>query len=142
MTLSPAAALASFLLAAHAMAAESPAVYRCGSSYQAAPCAGGVAIATDASPSPEQVAAAQDVAARDRRLADALTQDRERREAHAMPAQAIAIGTPQPPHDTKPAKPAKPNSRKAHAAEKDGVFVAMAPAAGKKKSSKTTKTKD
>ncbi|MBS0449494.1 MAG: hypothetical protein JSR59_26585 [Proteobacteria bacterium] len=118
-----------------ASAAGGPTVYRCGNAYQAEPCAGGSAVATDPAPSADQVAAAKDVAARDRQLGDALARDRAEREAQATPSQAIGIAaTPNAGHGDKPStrKSAKTSKKARKAGADSGDFVAFAPAKKKK----------
>jgi hypothetical protein len=61
--------------------ANSQTVWRCGgSSYEQAPCAGGHAVDVSDARSAEQVRMAIEVAARERRLADAMTAERRLRE--------------------------------------------------------------
>jgi hypothetical protein len=77
-----------------------PAVYRCGSSYSAQPCSAAPPIDVDDSRTASQRRQAQDVAARDRRLADWLQAQRHEREA--------AASAPQKARDD--AKPCQPTS--------------------------------
>lgn len=83
--------------------AQAPSVWRCGSSYSGAPCAGGRAVAmAEDRVSDADLARARQAARDERRAADAMERERLRREA--MPAsRAVAIGPA-----AKPAAPTKP----------------------------------
>jgi hypothetical protein len=133
-------ALAAVAFAPAARAADNPTVYRCGSTYQQAPCAGGKAIATDDSRSPAQVAAAREVAAHNRQQAEMLVRDRERQEAAALPFMATGIGVRSvaPARVVALPKAAKSKSTKAGKSGRTGDFVATVPGSGKKRSAKTT----
>jgi len=117
-------------LAALASAASADTVYRCGSSYSHAPCAGATAVDVGASPGADERAEARAVAARERQLAAELVRDRQARERAARPAGAISLGPA-------PAVPA-PTRKAAHATKKprrdgdDRDFVAVVPTSTKK----------
>jgi hypothetical protein len=77
-----------------AQPATTSTVYRCGpdgKQYSATPCPGGTALPDDAR-SAEQRRAAEDVAARDRKLADQLTAERRAREKAIVPTAAANVG--------------------------------------------------
>jgi hypothetical protein len=71
------------LLCTTAARAQSAAVWRCGPAGRSSsdtPCPGGLDLALDDPRSAAQLLAGQDVAAREKRLAEQLVRDRERRE--------------------------------------------------------------
>ena len=76
--------LATFTLTAHA------AVYRCGSSYQDTPCAGGSTIQADDPRSPQQKAEAARAVQKDAALADTLRKQRVQQEAQWAKQQQAA----------------------------------------------------
>ena len=120
------------LLGANAAQAQSAAVWRCGAdgrSYSDAPCPGGQGLALDDSRSPAQVLAAQEVAARDKRLADQLVRDRERSERLAEARHAAPQATHAAPAQgaVKPAKDAAGQAKRRPTAD-DGTWRAVAPA--------------
>ena len=122
---------------AAAQAPNAPAVYRCGDSYGALPCAGGRAVATD-TPLPTAAESRQSAAAarRDAKLADGLEQERLKQEARPMQVHVV----PAPAQET--FEPHRWPQQKA--TRKLDVFTATAPApasAGKDKAAKPGKKK-
>ncbi|CAD5372178.1 Eukaryotic translation initiation factor 4B [Rubrivivax sp. A210] len=132
-----AATLAVTLAAGGALAQT---VWRCGAegrSYSDTPCPGGQALAlADDSRSPEQMAAAREVAAREKRLAERMVAEREHRERllereHRLAAVAAAraqrvAAIKAAKAAVKPGAPA-PKAQKPAPAD-DGTWRAVAPA--------------
>ena len=117
-------------------AAQAQTVWRCGAdgrSYSDQPCAQGRALELPAARPAADVQAAQELAARDRRLADALTRERLQREAATrgsglggFPAQTAAV---------KPAAKAVATHkrRQARPAADADIWQATAPVSRRKK---------
>jgi hypothetical protein len=116
-------------LAALAASACAETVYRCGSSYSHAPCAGATAVDVGASPNAAQRAEARAVAVREQQLAAELVRDRHERE-RARPAAAASLSPT--------AATSAPARKSTHAAKKqrrvvdDRDFVAVVPTSTKK----------
>jgi hypothetical protein len=125
----PIAVLAGLFVGAAAAAGASSAVYRCGNTYQATPCPGGQAVDGDARAAAD-VAAAREVATRDRQLAQTMTRDREQAEARLRPSAAVSIG---PRSAADAAAKSSKSKTKAKKGAKEGIFVAAVPGSGKKK---------
>ena len=87
-------------------------VYRCGSSYSQAPCAGGDPVAVDDARSAGQAAQARKVAQLDARLADALARERLQAERAAARQGPILLGASKPvAHGPRLERPAPPRSK-------------------------------
>jgi hypothetical protein len=120
------AGLATLVLTGHAatlQAADAP-VYRCGNSYSATPCSGGVAVQAADARTEAQFREAKDAHRRDAALAEQLAAERSARERAARgqvaarigPAAAVAptpsASQPKPPsHKKKSVKAPKPRSK-------------------------------
>ena len=106
-------------------------IYRCGQTYSRVPCPNGRTIAVEAHPTSAQRAEGQQVAQREKRLADEMARDRRVAEAARQPALATSLGparvavasTPVKPHAKKPGK----QKRKAGQTDDGRDFVATVP---------------
>ncbi len=99
-------------LAAGAVSAQP--IYRCGSEYTRAPCAGGKPVEVDepGTASAQRTAEARQVAAQERRLGDDMARDRRQREAALRPARATSLGPAGPAAAAAPASASlKPKKR-------------------------------
>lgn len=110
-------------------ASAQPAVYRCGQSYQQAPCAEGRPVAVDDARSESQRREAQSAARDETRLGTRLESERLAREKTRPPAAvgigvAASAGSPKAP--TK-AKAARKRSKHAAAADQREDFIALEP---------------
>lgn len=129
MRLAPIAALAllgSALAAAPAQA--QPKVYRCGQTYQDAPCPQGKTVAVDDARSEAQRRAAEDVSRDEAKLGTALERERLAREQQTRAAPAATKRKASAPSAGASA-PAKAKHRKKHAgADQREDFIAVEPA--------------
>jgi cell division septation protein DedD len=106
----PAVAVLTISLATLAtFSAQAQGVYRCGNDYGQTPCPAGKALQVDDSRTAEQKKSAEDVAAGNRKTADAMEKARLAQEARAAPA-VIAPVTLRPVE--KPVAPVKKKSSK------------------------------
>lgn len=132
--------LAALLLAALPLlaAAQSQTVWRCGPegrSYSSTPCAEGRALElADTARPAEDLAAAKDMAARERRLAEQMRHDRLQAEARAAHQGAAGIGAAKRAAPISTARAAAPHKPKLHRhgpgprPEDGGTWRAAAPA--------------
>ena len=112
------------LLAMVGMCCAAETVYRCGSSYSTAPCAGGTAVDTAHNgPPASEAARAARVAAADGKRADAMEKARLTQEKNAP--RAIILGPSEPPRAAASEKKGKSG--------KSEQFTATVPGTGKKK---------
>ena len=129
-------ALALYLALGPALAwAQAAAVYRCGQSYQQAPCAQGRPVAVDDARSESQRREAQAAARDEAKLGSRLERERLARERQTRPLAAVGIGAKasapaaSAPARTKPTK--KRHKHGAPAADEREDFVALEPAQAK-----------
>ena len=114
-------------------ASAQPAVYRCGQSYQQAPCAQGLPVAVDDARSESQRREAQAAARDEARLGTLLERERMARERQARPLAATGIGV-QASAASASAPKAKPRKRGRHgaaAADQREDFIALEPGQAK-----------
>jgi hypothetical protein len=117
-------------------AAQSQTVWRCGAdgrSYSDVPCHQGQQLALANARPAADVQSARDLAAQERRTADALLAERLQREAAA---QRMGVAPDRPAARVKPAAkpPAKVTAKRKSAQPADaGIFRAVAPASPRKK---------
>ncbi len=139
------AAAAAALLLASAAHAATP-VYRCGvegKDYSQQPCSDGVALSIDDGRNAAQRDASAQAVARQRRLADELARDRERREkalhAPATSLSAAATASPSKPGASQP-RPTRRPSPPARAASGSASqpFTAIVPGSGKRTPASTS----
>jgi len=117
-------------LTALATAASAETVYRCGSSYSHAPCAGATAIDVGASPGAAERAEARAVATREQKLAAELVRDRHERERAARPATPASLSAA--PAASAPAHKTARATKKQRRELDDRDFVAVVPTSTKK----------
>jgi len=123
------------LLGATAAQAQTAGVWRCGAdgrTYSDTPCPGGQGLALDDPRSAAQVQAGQEVAARDKRLADQLVREREQRdrlaESRFAAPPAAQVKTAAKPLKGEAQSPAAPSKAKRRPAADAGIWRAVAPA--------------
>ena len=117
-------------VAALATAASGETVYRCGTSYSHAPCAGATAVDVGAPPSVAERTEARAVATRERQLADELVRDRHERERAARPAAPVSLSAT--PAASTPARKSAKATKKQRREVDDRDFVAVVPTSTKK----------
>jgi hypothetical protein len=131
------------LLASAAWQAQAQAVWRCGSdgrSFSDRPCADGqpLQVVEAADPrSAAEVIAAHEVAARQRRLADSLRQERLDRERLVLPPRIALAAAQAPRRDAgvspdRAANKARPSAKRQAPAD-DGIWRAVAPSSRRTK---------
>jgi hypothetical protein len=121
------------------LASAQPAVYRCGQSYQQAPCAQGRPIAVEDARSESQRREAQAAARDEARLGTRLERERLARERQTRPLAAIGIGAQASAASASAPVKAKAKAKKrgkpgAAAADQREDFIALEP--GKNKAAK------
>ncbi|MDE2146670.1 MAG: DUF4124 domain-containing protein [Burkholderiales bacterium] len=134
--------LMALVLSLAPLPAPAQTVWRCGGadgrgvSYSDRPCADGRALALADERSAEQVQAAREVAARERRLADQLTAERQQRDALPPPApRHDRRAHPAAPAALSPAAPRRPGPKRRAAPppEDARTWRAVVPATPRKK---------
>ena len=114
-------------------ASAQPAVYRCGQSYQQAPCAQGRPVAVDDTRSESQRREAQAAARDEAKLGTRLERERLARERQTHPLAAAGIGV-QASAASASAPKARPKKRSKHgaaAADRREDFIALEPGQAK-----------
>jgi hypothetical protein len=112
-------------------ASAQPAVYRCGQSYQQAPCAQGRPVAVDDARSESQRREAQAAARDEAKLGTRLERERLARQTHPLAAAGIGV---QPSAASASAPKARPKKRSKHgtaAADRREDFIALEPGQAK-----------
>ena len=107
-------------------------VYRCGSEYTQAPCAGGRPVNISAPVTEQRRAEARDAARREQQLGEAMARERRAEAAAYRPTTAANLGpAPQPVAKAAPPKkqPTTKTKRKRVDTNVDGDFVARVPKA-------------
>jgi hypothetical protein len=117
-------------------ASAQPAVYRCGQSYQQAPCAQGRPVAVEDARSESQRREAQAAARDESRLGTRLERERLARERQTRPLAAVGIGAQASAAGASAPVKAKAKAKKrskpgAAAAEQREDFIALEPAQAK-----------
>ena len=109
-------------------ASAQPAVYRCGQSYQQAPCAQGRPLAVDDARSESQQREAQAAARDEARLGARLERERQARERATHPQSAIGIGAkPSAAGASAPKAKAKKRHKPGSMADQREDFIALEP---------------
>jgi hypothetical protein len=114
------------------LASAQPAVYRCGQSYQQAPCAQGRPVAVDDARSEAQRREAQAAARDEARLGSRLERERLARERQTHPQSAVGIGAKTSAAGASaPKAKAKKRHRRGSKADEREDFIALEPAQNK-----------
>lgn len=128
------AAIGAICIGDRAANAQTPPVYRCGSSYSQSPCADGRAVDVDDSRNAEQRAEAARVSAEAKQSATRMERDRLAEEARLIPAGAARLSAaPAAPagpvvrHVKKPKRTVKPRRARATASATVGPTVDTRP---------------
>ena len=122
-------ALALCLALDPALASAQPAVYRCGQSYQQAPCAQGRPVAVDDTRSEAQRREAQAAARDEARLGNHLERERLARERQTHPQSAVGIGAKASAAGASaPKAKAKKRHKRGSTADEREDFIALEPA--------------